>query len=95
MNLHDPWMVETKLHRTPKTGRIVLVVRGMKTSDCARSVASALGLIRGVSKVEVSLQRSRAEVIFDPRKVEPVQFHTAIRAVGFHPECLEDAQAAA
>ena len=91
MKLHDPWMMNAK----SPTQRALMLVHGMRSARCASSVASALGLIRGVSKVEISLQQSEVEIVFDPSKAEPQQFQTAVRAVGFRPEFIEETQAAA
>lgn len=77
---------------------LLMVVGGMKGPSCAASVASALQLIGGVVRVEVSLQRAQAVILFDPRKAQPQQFQTAVRAVGYRPvlDVLdEDVQAAA
>lgn len=74
---------------------LLMVVGGMKGPSCAASVASALQLIGGVVRVEVSLQRAQAVILFDPRKAQPQQFQTAVRAVGYRPVLDEDVQAAA
>src|SRR5262245_61784689 len=90
MNMLDPWMTDRK----PRLSRMLISIHGMSSARCVSSVASALGLIGGVSSVEVSLP-GRAEVEFDPAKADPAQFRTAVRVVGFEPEFAEEIQAAA
>ena len=68
----------------------LLQIHGMASPRCASSVASALGYVPGVSKVAVSLENSQAAVAFDPRKANLHQFRTAVKAVGFEAEFLED-----
>jgi len=91
MNSNNIRMAE----RGPRLERVLMRVRGMQDVRCAASVTSALQLIGGVMQAEVSLLRGEAEILFDPSKAEPGQFHTAVRAVGFQPAFIEDTQAAA
>lgn len=50
--------------------------------DRAAGVRSALAAINGVTNVEVSVECARATVSFEPQKVRPSQFRTAIRVMG-------------
>jgi copper chaperone CopZ len=68
----------------------IVVVHGMKNARCASSVASALECISGVDEVNVSLETGEASVYFNPKKVATAQLRTAVRAVGFEAELLED-----
>jgi copper chaperone CopZ len=70
--------------------RALVAVRGMSSARCASSVASALKYIPGVEEVAVSLETGEASICFDPRKVESEQFRTAVRAVGFDAQLVEE-----
>ena len=63
-----------------------LTINGMSFDASARSVQSALSVIRGVSNVSVSITEKEATVRYDPRKVFPRQFETAVRVVGCEVE---------
>src|SRR6185436_8088743 len=65
-----------------------LTINGMSFDASARSVQSALSVIRGVSDVSVSVTEKEATIRYDPRKVLPRQFETAVRVVGCEVESL-------
>ena len=65
-----------------------LTINGMSFDASARSVQSALSVIRGVSNVSVSVTEKEATIRYDPRKVLPRQFETAVRVVGCEVEKL-------
>lgn len=67
----------------------VMAIRGMVGQRCVSSVRSALTLIRGVNKVDISLETGRAAVSFDPSKAEVQQFKVAVKAVGFQADVVE------
>ena len=67
----------------------VMAIRGMVGQRCVSSVRSALTLIRGVKKVDVSLETGRAAVSFDPSKAELQQLKVAVKAVGFQADVVE------
>lgn len=66
--------------------RAHLKILGMNVDASTRSVESALSVIRGVADVRVSLADHEATVCFDPDKVFPRQFETAVRVVGCEVE---------
>lgn len=69
--------------RTPgRSGSAVLVLSGMDNESAARSVHSALTLIRGVRTVQISVAQRQARVAFDAEAVQPWQLHRAVQAVG-------------
>jgi copper chaperone CopZ len=65
-----------------------LRIKGMHFGTSARSVQSALSIIRGVSDVSVSIAGKEATIRYDPHKVLPRQFETAVRVVGYEVERL-------
>jgi copper chaperone CopZ len=65
-----------------------LTINGMHFDASMRSVQSALSIIRGVSDVSVSIADKEATIRYDPHKVLPRQFETAVRVVGCEVERL-------
>ncbi len=65
-----------------------LTINGMSLDASMRSVQSALSIIRGVSDVSVSIAQKEATIRYDPHKVVPRQFETAVRVVGCEVERL-------
>ena len=65
-----------------------LRINGMNFDASIRSVQSALSIIRGVSDVSVSIADKEATIRYDPHKVLPRQFETAVRVVGCEVERL-------
>ena len=63
-----------------------LIINGMDFDAAVRSVASALSILRGVSDVSVRVAGKEATLRFDPHKVLPRQFETAVRVVGCEVE---------
>ena len=51
-----------------------LTINGMHIDASARSVQSALRVIRGVSDVSVNITEREATIRYDPHKVLPRQF---------------------
>ena len=66
-----------------------LRIKGMHFDTSARSVQSALSIIRGVSEVSVSIAQREATIKYDPQKVLPKQFEMAVRVVGCQVERLD------
>jgi copper chaperone CopZ len=65
-----------------------LRIKGMHFDASVRSVQSALSIIRGVADVSVSIAEKEATIRYDPHKVLPRQFETAVRVVGCEVERL-------
>lgn len=65
-----------------------LTINGMNFDASMRSVQSALSIIRGVFDVSVSIAGKEATIRYDPQKVLPRQFETAVRVVGCEVERL-------
>ena len=62
---------------------VKLTVKGMTCGGCVRSVTNVLGGVAGVKSAAVSLERSEAEVTFDPAVANLEQLKTAVQDAGF------------
>ena len=62
---------------------LTLNIQGMTCGGCVKSVTGVLQSIPGVSSVDVSLEQNRATISYDPVKVKPAQFKSAIEDAGF------------
>lgn len=58
-------------------------VAGMTCASCAKSVENKLSALNGVHTVNVSYEKSRADIEFDPKVVTVEQLETAIREAGY------------
>lgn len=65
-----------------------LMINGMTFDASIRSVQSALSVIRGVFDVRVSIADKEVTIRYDPHKVLPRQFETAVRVVGCEVKSL-------
>ncbi len=64
-------------------------VDGMKGDDCVNKVKAALAGIEGVEKCDVSLEESRATVVFDKSKTEDKQIIAAVEKAGYQVQLGE------
>jgi len=62
---------------------VTLGVSGMTCGGCVRSVTNVLKGVEGVARADVSLEQQRAEVDFDPQKVNVEQLKRAIEDAGY------------
>lgn len=62
--------------------KAVLMITGMRNNDCRERVAEALGRVRGVMQVDVSLLRARATVLHEPG-CEPDLLMRAVGEAGY------------
>jgi mercuric ion transport protein len=67
--------------------RISISVEGMTCASCARTVESKIREIRGVTAVNVSYEKSRADIEFDPGQVTLQELDKAVQDAGYkvHP----------
>ena len=63
--------------------RLVVGIAGMSCQGCVSSVTKALQALPGVTEVKVTLEPAQAEIVYDPQKVKPSSFKTAIEEAGF------------
>ena len=62
---------------------LTLNIKGMTCGGCVKSVTNVLQPLPGVSSVNVSLEQNNATITFDPSKVKPAQFKSAIEDAGY------------
>lgn len=62
---------------------ITFNIKGMTCGGCVKSVTSVLQKVKGVSKVDVSLEQNHAIVSYDPKQAKPDQFKAAIEDAGY------------
>ena len=62
---------------------VTLGISGMTCGGCVRSVNKVLGTVDGVLKADVSLEQQRAQVDFDPARVDVARLKQAIEDAGY------------
>ena len=62
---------------------LTLNIKGMTCGGCVNSVTTVLQKLAGVSNVNVSLEQNNATISYDPARVKPAQFKSAIEDAGF------------
>ena len=62
---------------------VELKVEGMDCEGCVKSVTRMLSGVAGVSGVEVSLEKAKATVSYDPAKSGPADFKRAVERAGY------------
>lgn len=62
---------------------VELKVEGMDCEGCVKSVTRMLSGVAGVSGVEVSLEKGKATVSYDPAKSGPADFRRAVERAGY------------
>jgi copper chaperone len=62
---------------------VELGVEGMSCQHCVKAVKGSVGALPGVSSVEVSLERKRVTVGYDPVKVDLPAMKAAIEDAGY------------
>jgi len=62
---------------------VTLNIKGMTCGGCVKSVTTVLQELPGVSAVNVSLEQNNATINYEPSKVKPAQFKSAIEDAGF------------
>ena len=66
-----------------KTEKITLDIEGMMCNNCKKHVENAINGVKGVKKVEVSLENKTAEVEYAEGKVEAQALADAVTAAGY------------
>ena len=62
---------------------IQLNIRGMTCNGCVNSVKNVLQKPPGVTGVEVSLEKNRATVTYDPAQANTAQLKAAVEDAGY------------
>ncbi len=65
------------------TKRLTIPVTGMTCTNCSNTVARSLKRVNGVLEANVNFANERAEVIYDPAVVQPLQLMQTIESVGY------------
>ncbi|MDW8318216.1 MAG: heavy metal translocating P-type ATPase [Anaerolineae bacterium] len=65
------------------TKRLTIPVTGMTCSNCSNTVARSLKRVNGVLEANVNFANERAEVIYDPAVVQPLQLIETIEGAGY------------
>lgn len=63
--------------------KVILKVGGMTCMGCVSSVTRVLQSVKGVSSVDVSLEKAQAEVSFDPGVAKREDLCAAVEGAGF------------
>ena len=61
----------------------ILNIKGMTCGGCVKSVTNVLQQLPGISSVTGSLELNNAVINYDPAKVKPTQFKSAIEDAGY------------
>jgi P-type Cu+ transporter len=69
----------------PKDGSAAFGVEGMTCANCVGRVERALRKLPGVGEARVNLATSRADVKFDPAKVDEAMLFEQVRKEGYRP----------
>lgn len=67
----------------PVTKTVALSIQGMTCGGCVFAVRKVLSRLPGVSKADVSYEKSRALVTYDPGVVTTAQMVAAIKTLGY------------
>lgn len=65
------------------TQRVVLDVKGMYCEQCESTVGALLRQTPGVTRADVSVDRSEATVVFDPSLTSPAKLIAVITSLGY------------
>ncbi|CAG0998148.1 H+-transporting ATPase [Methanosarcinales archaeon] len=63
--------------------KITLKLTGMTCASCAQNIEKVLNKIDGVKKATVNFSVEKATIEYDPGKVNPAAFETAIKGIGY------------
>lgn len=63
------------------TAPVVLSVKGMHCHSCVLNIQDNISMLPGVSSVEVSLEKEKASICYDPLKITVIQLQKAIEAL--------------
>ncbi len=66
-----------------QTARVTLRIGGMSCASCGVAVRTALRQLDGVRSVAVDVDRKKADVTYEPRRVTPAQMVRAIERLGY------------
>lgn len=67
----------------PSLEDITLLIGGMMCNDCVGKVTANVAQIKGVCRVDVSLDRGRANVTFETTQTDPLAIQSTVNNLGF------------
>lgn len=73
-------------HKSESIQTVVLYVKGMTCNHCVMSIQKGVGEVKGVKKVDVSLEEGKATVEFNPSETSVDAIKIAIEDVGYDVE---------
>jgi len=70
--------------KTPASATVVVLeVKGMTCGGCASKIAQALKELKGVYGADVSFEKNRATVKFQPKKITTAKLVQAVKKLGY------------
>jgi Cu+-exporting ATPase len=63
--------------------QLTFPVTGMTCASCVRRIEKALNRVEGVSEANVNLATEKAQVVFDPSRVQLEQLTAAVEKAGY------------
>ena len=66
-----------------KTEKTVIAIEGMMCEHCKKRVEDALGVVKGVKKVDVSLENKCAEIEYAEGKTTPEALAKTVTDAGY------------
>ncbi|HWP96334.1 MAG TPA: heavy metal translocating P-type ATPase [Syntrophomonadaceae bacterium] len=76
--------------KAPDAGQVNLKVSGMTCAACAARIEKKLKTMDGVKLASVNLSTERASIAYEPGRAKVGEFISAIQALGYNAEKLED-----
>lgn len=83
--------MKPKVTRNNQIETCFYTVLGMTCASCVDNIQRNLSKIDGIQSVLVALLAQRAEVKYDPTKIDPKQIENHINDLGFQAELLQTA----
>lgn len=65
------------------TQELILPIGGMHCTMCSANLQRGLQQTPGVTKAEVSFEKSTARIIYDPAKIDRAGLVDAVREIGY------------
>jgi len=75
--------MRAKIRQNPLMETVELKVEGMDCEGCVKSVTRVLSGLPGVATVEVSLEKQKATVSYDPAKSGLAELKRAVERAGY------------
>jgi len=73
-----------------ETKQEIIKIRGMRCKSCVEKIESKISSLEGVNSIKVNLAEDKAEIKFDPNKINLNEIKTEIKKLGYSIEDGED-----